>query len=139
RPRASEDAPRHVAQPSRSGQQRHDRVGGQAVAERTLAGPSLESGWQSREHRGMAEELALPEDVEHATVADELHGAPAHDSHVVHWALALPEDRRARGEELDLRRAGESLERPVGQIVEGSVAVKEFDYVVHAWTRAVSC
>ena len=56
---------------------------------------------------------------------------------MVHWALALPEDRRARGEELDLRRAGESLERPVGQIVEGSVAVKEFDYVVHAWTRAV--
>ena len=84
----------------------------------------------------MAEELALPEDVEHSIVLPQLDRAAPDHPHVLHRPLPPLEDRLAGGKELHLRRAGKVLQRLLGEIREWSVAAQEFDYVVH-WRTSV--
>src|SRR2546423_1054091 len=50
---------------------------------------------------------------------------------MLHRPLLLAEDRRAGGEELHLSRLRQVLQVLLGEVVEGSVAPQELDYVVH--------
>ena len=77
----------------------------------------------------MPEQLARPDQVEHAAVVDDLDGAGPDHPDVLHRPGALLEDRRARGVELDLGRLGhprdvsglQRVERRVGREEVGDV------------------
>ncbi len=84
----------------------------------------------------MAEQLTLPQQVQHAALVDQFHGSPPDDPHVLPGLVALAEDRRAGGEELDLRRSRQLLDRLVGHVIERSVPSEELGYVVHRWAAA---
>ena len=73
--RMLEQRARHEAQPGRARKRLLRDVGGDPVAERVLAGARLEAGGQAGQHRGVAEQLALAEQVEHAAVEHDLDRA----------------------------------------------------------------
>ena len=87
-------------------------VGGDEQARRLLVRAHGEAGGQARQHRGLPEQLAHPEQVERAPVEDELDGAAAHDPQVADGLGPLGEDRGARGMVLELGRRGDARRRP---------------------------
>ncbi len=55
----------------------------------------------------MAEQLPHPEQVQHASVVDDLDRTGADDAQMLHRLRALREDRRPGGKLLDLDRGGD--------------------------------
>ena len=100
-------------------------VGRDAVADGVLLGARREAGGQAGEHRGLPEELADAQQVEHAPVQDELDGAAAHDAQVPDRLGALGEDRRAGRVVLDLGGGGDAPDIGVVERVERRVVAQE--------------
>jgi hypothetical protein len=120
-----------VAQALRAREQRARDLAGQPVAARLAVRARREPGRQLGEHRGVAEQLARPEEVEDAPVVDELDAAGVHDPGARLRPGALREDRLAGGEAVDLRARGEPLELVVRQRVERRVRPQERGDLVH--------
>ena len=70
--RAAQQRPRQVAQARANGEQRQDVIRRQRVAERVLVRADLEPGRHAGDHRRVAEQLALAEQVQDAPVVHEL-------------------------------------------------------------------
>ena len=103
----------------------------EAVAERVLRGLGTETGRHAGEHRGVAEELARSEQVDHAVLVQELDRPGAHDADVLDRRRPLCEDEPPLGMELDLRRVGDARDLVGGQRVEGRVGPEELGDLVH--------
>jgi hypothetical protein len=133
-PGACQKRPGDEAQRGGPRQQRHHVLAGQAIRDRVLGRASGGARREPGQHRRVAEPLALPEEVEHPPAIDQLHGPAAHDPHVAHPGLALPEDHLAGGERLDVDPSGEPLQRALVELAERLVIAQEADDLVH-WAQ----
>ena len=89
--RATKRTPAGAAEQDRSG-----LVGGDAVAERVLRRPGAERGRQPRQHRPVAEHLALRQHVEHPAARGQLDGARCGSTRRCWTALGALRRRRCR-------------------------------------------
>ena len=117
------------AQPRRARQRLLRHLGGDPVADRVLAGAGLEPGWKARQHRGVAEQLALAEEIEDAAVENDLDRARPDDPQVFNGLGALREDRRAGAVEFDLRRRGHAFDLAIIERVERRMLVEKAGYL----------
>ena len=58
----------------------------------------------------MTEQFPLAEQIEDATIVDDLDGPAAHDAHVLHRVGPLGDDRRSGSVELDLHGPGNAVD-----------------------------
>ena len=84
-----------VAGAGRIGEHGNCRFAWNEDADRTLARPDCERGRKAAEKGGVAEALALPEDVHHFTLVNELHRALDDDEQVPRGRPVLEENRLA--------------------------------------------
>ena len=129
---------RHVAHAGRARQQRQRHLGADAVAERVLRRDRREPGRQPRQHRGVPEQLAGAEQVQHAAVVDDLDRSAAHYPQVLDRPGALVEDLGPGRVELHFGRLGHALHVRGIERVEGRVRSEEFGHVLHANLRYIN-
>ncbi len=121
----AEQRPGHEPEPGRARQRLLRDLGRDPVADRVLAGSGLEAGRQAGQHRRVAEQLAFPEQVEHAAVEHDLDRARAHHPQVLDRLGALREDRRAGAMELGLGGRDDALELGAVERVKRRVLLEE--------------
>ncbi len=112
-------------QPRGRGQWLPGDVGSDPEADGVLGRARLKSGRQARQHRGLAEQLAFAQQVQHMPVVHDLDRATAHDAKVRDRLGSLGKDRRAGRMGLDLRGGGHPLDSVDRQRVERRMLAQE--------------
>ena len=121
RARAFHQRTGNESKPCRAGEQRHDVLRREAVAEGVLGGTRGPAGRQSGQHRRVSEPLALHEQIQHTCPVHQLDAPPADDAHVPELRLSLAEDHVPRPEQLNLGPCREPLQRGLLEPREGLV------------------
>ena len=129
--------PRQIRQ-ARSPRQQRDHIGTRhRIAAAVLVGARLESERLTRQHRGVSEQLPLPEHVEHLTAINQRDRPASHEQHPALRPLALLEDGGPGLEVLHLHPLDKPLQALLVESAERVVGTQELNDVLECFGHAV--